>query len=672
MNRNGRPAARILAVLVALLTAGAAWFLAAPAASAHALVVSSDPAAGTSLTQLPKAVTVTFSEQIVPRLSALTVVDSARRVVNKSPSHPVKGNPLQLTVPLPTLLGGVYTVRWNTVSSDDGHASSGSFTFGVGPLAYAAMSGPAPALVSAPNSASAAGVAGSWLFDAGLGLLVGGCWIALYGYPTGQRRTLILALGGSGVLLAGLAVTGWAQARSDHIPVGELAATSLGLGLIAQAVPGAAAAGSTALALRLKARRSASRIALTAALALAGAATGAHVLTTHAASGRNADFQLLLQWMHVAAFATWIGGLAALLVTLGSGANPQKGAAVRRFSKVAGYALAALIFSGGLRALDEVGAWSSLWHTLFGRLVLVKIALVGALAALGAYNRYRSVPVANVRISGLRRVGGVEIGLAALALVAAATLSSSLPPALVQAAAAQPAPPHLTANGSAGGLRASLEVSPGYPGPNRFTLHAYDTASGRAVRTGPVTLSFRLPARPDVAATTLDLIPQPDGSLTAIGDQLALTGQWRVTAALDLPKGRTDVPFTVACTISPQQILQMTMGRMTMIYGIRLAGGRQLEAYLTPGRPGNDTLHVIFTDQRDAGIVLSGAPNLTVRRDGSPAARSLAMHDVNAIALTRNNYYGAASFDSGRWDFHLSALTADGVPLAADFALTVS
>ncbi|HLK43956.1 MAG TPA: copper resistance protein CopC [Thermoleophilia bacterium] len=667
--RRHRAATRIVALLGALLTAGAVWFVTAPAASAHALVVSSDPSAGQSLTELPKAVTVTFSEEIVPKLSGLQVVDSKGHVVNSGPSHIVKGNALQLTVPLSTLRDGVYTVQWHTVSSDDGHHSSGTFTFGVGPVAYAAMSGPVPALVSAPSSASPAIVTGTWIFDTGLGLLVGGCWIALFGYPASGRRTLLLALGGGGTLLAGLAVSGWAQASSDHIGLGELVSTSLGLGLIAQAIPGAAAAACVAVALRLsKGRR---RAALGAGLLLAAAATAGHVLTTHAASGTNADFEILSQWLHVAAFATWIGGLAALLLTLGTEASPEKSAAVRRFSKVAGYSLAALLLSGVVRALDEVGAWTALGNTLFGRLVLVKVGLAAVLTALGAYNRYRSVPATVSSLKPLRRVGAAELGLAAVALVAAATLSSSLPPSLALAAAKVPAPPHVTVNASAAGVRASLEVSPGYPGTNRFTLRAYDTASGHALTT-PVTLTFSMPSRPDVAPTTLDLVPTTDGSLTAIGDDMDLTGQWAVKADLALPKGQKDVPFKVACTVSPQQIEEMTMGRMVMLYGIQLAGGRQLEAYLTPARPGKNTLHVLFTDQRNAAIAMAGPPTIAVHRDGSTATRTISMRDVVPMPITRNNYYGDATFTQGRWDFHLTAQTADGTRLSTDFTLTIS
>jgi copper transport protein len=670
--RRQARASRLAAALTVVLLAGAAWFAAAPAASAHALVVASDPAPGATLTRLPKAVTVTFSEKIVPLFSTLRVTNSAGRAVGTGKAHLVPGDELEFAIGLPALLDGVYTVSWTAVSSDDGHASSGSFTFGVGRLAYAASGGPAPALVSTPDALSPGIVAGRWIFDTGLGLLVGGCWIALYGFPPGTRRTLFLALGGAGATLAGLAVTGWAQASTDHVALGELASTSLGLGLLVQAVPSAAAWVCMGVALAPQLRDAQRRTALTAALVCAAAAIAAHVLTTHAAASRHPDLEIAADWIHVAGFATWIGGLAALLLTLGTETSPAKAAAVRRFSQSAALALAVLFLGGVVRALDEVAAWSALVSTLFGRLVLAKVALLACLVALGARNRYRSVPAAASSLGALRRTGAAELGVAALAVLAAAALSSSLPPALVRAVALQPAAPHVLVHGSGPGVRATMDVGPGYPGENVFTLRVYDAATGRAVNPG-ATLTFSLPARPDVSVSTLDLSAAIDGSLAATGPGLSLTGQWSVTADLTLATGRVEIPFTVPCVLSPGQIEQMTMGRMVMVYGVQLAGGRQLEAYLTPGRAGANALHVVFTDQRNGRVAMSGVPSVTVHRDGQPGTRHpLAMLRIGTSPLTAGDFYAATEFTRGKWDFDLTAHAADGTRLNADFSLTVS
>ena len=753
-------AARLVATLVTLLlTVGALWFAAAPAAQAHALLVSSSPAAESALSQMPRQVVVTFSENVEPRLSSLQVLDSSGRVVS-GPVHPASGS--ALTASLPPLLGGVYTVRWRSVSSDDGHVTSGSFTFGVGPLAYAAMSGPAPELLSVPNTASAPVVAGIWIFDAGLGLLAGGCWIAAFGFPRGTRRPLILALSGAVTLVAGLITIGWSQAAADHIDVAELASTSLGLGLLVQLIPALAAAACTGAALLLPVNDRKRRPLLTAplipasegtrrrllaallipasdskrrppastgaalllpvsdgkrrppiaaplipasegkrrpflaallipasdgkrrplviaALILAATTAAGHVLTTHAASGPHATAELMLQWLHVASFATWIGGLAALLLALGTEPSEDKAAAVRRFSRVAGCSLAVLCLSGVLRALAEVAAWHSLLNTLFGQLVLLKVGLLAVLTALGAYNRFRVVPITALR--KLRRVGSIELGVASLALIAAATLSSSLPPALAAATPAPAPPPRVLVSGTANGVRAELEVSPDYVGPNRFTLRLYDATSKRALSADThrsARLVFSPVARPTSAspATTISLAPSPDGSYAAVGDdQLSSIGRWNITADVEVTgqESALAIPLSLTCVPSPDQLEEMTMGRMSMAYGIQLSGGLQLDAYLTPGHAGPDALHVAFTDQRNAPIPLGGPPVVTFRSDApNGPARQLPMRPLGSSLLDQGQYFGAAVFAAGRWDFHVAALDTNGKALTADFVLSVT
>lgn len=68
-------AARRLGVAVAAL-AGLWLFLLTPAAGAHALLVTSSPAANSPLSQSPHQLLLTFSEAVDPRLSFVSVMDS--------------------------------------------------------------------------------------------------------------------------------------------------------------------------------------------------------------------------------------------------------------------------------------------------------------------------------------------------------------------------------------------------------------------------------------------------------------------------------------------------------------------------------------------------------------------------------------------------------------------
>ena len=88
---GGSPRSRLLAGL---------WLLATgPAAAAHGVLQSSEPAGGSSLERAPAAVTLRFSERPDPRLSTVRVLDSGGRVVAGGPAQPVAGRPLELSGP---------------------------------------------------------------------------------------------------------------------------------------------------------------------------------------------------------------------------------------------------------------------------------------------------------------------------------------------------------------------------------------------------------------------------------------------------------------------------------------------------------------------------------------------------------------------------------------------
>jgi methionine-rich copper-binding protein CopC/putative copper export protein len=645
----------------------AAFLLVLPSpARAHALVVRSNPAAGASLTQVPRTLTITFSEAPEPGASSIRVLDASGGLASRGPARPVPSDRLQLAVSLGPLLNGVYTVRWKTISTDDGHASAGSFTFGVGPSAYASSAGPAPALAAAPASAGPAIVAGHWIFYVGLGLLVGGAWVSLFALGAGSRRLLMLTLGGALVMVAGLALYGIAQALADGTRPAELPSTSLGLGLVAQAVPGLAAAAAVEVALCGRGRLR--RAALGLATLLAAVTMLVHVLTTHAAAGRLAWVMVAAQWAHLSAFAAWIGGLAALLVALGGRPSQRKAAAVRRFSQVAAASFVVVGLTGLVRAQDEVAAWSALVATLFGQLVLVKVGLLAVLAALGAANRFRSVPAAERSLGGLRRIGRLEVGVGAVVVAASAILTSLVPPALVASAPRQPPPPRLVVEGRAPGARARLEVSPAYPGLNRFTLRVDDPRTGRALA-GQASLRFRMPARPELGDSTLALRRGADGSHAGAGPNLSLIGLWSVSAVLRRAPAPVEVPLQVSCRPSPQQLQQMTMGRMLMVHGLPLANGWQLEAYLNPGRAGRTTVHLVFSDQRGGPVEVSELPVATARQ--GHALRTIRLQRLAYGSPTPNQFYGPATLAAGRVDFQVRAVAADGRAVSASFTVNV-
>jgi LPXTG-motif cell wall-anchored protein len=130
-------------------------------ASAHAKLVSSDPAAGTKLTQAPTKVTLVFSEEISDKAteSFFNVTDEAGATVGSGKLDSADLDHKTLSGALKSGLGdGIYTVKWQTITPDDNGKSDGSFTFGVNKDPGAQpTAAPEPTEALEPTAAPAAG-----------------------------------------------------------------------------------------------------------------------------------------------------------------------------------------------------------------------------------------------------------------------------------------------------------------------------------------------------------------------------------------------------------------------------------------------------------------------------------------------------------------------------------
>ena len=103
-------------------------------ASAHAELVSSDPAAGSKLTTAPAKVTLVFDQEISDQSteSLFSVTNQAGAAVGSGKLDTTDLDHKTLSGTLNTGLGdGIYTVKWQTITTDDNGKSEGSFSFGV-------------------------------------------------------------------------------------------------------------------------------------------------------------------------------------------------------------------------------------------------------------------------------------------------------------------------------------------------------------------------------------------------------------------------------------------------------------------------------------------------------------------------------------------------------------
>ena len=103
-------------------------------ASAHAALVKSSPARGTTLLQHPQRVELVFSERLEPAYSTVEVVDAANQPVDLRDGSLSPADSRWLTVSLPPLTAGKYTVRFRVLSVD-GHVVQSEFPFTIAPRA---------------------------------------------------------------------------------------------------------------------------------------------------------------------------------------------------------------------------------------------------------------------------------------------------------------------------------------------------------------------------------------------------------------------------------------------------------------------------------------------------------------------------------------------------------
>jgi hypothetical protein len=394
----------------------------------------------------------------------------------------------------------------------------------------------------------------------------------------------------------------------------------------------------------------------TLALSVAG-----EVQTSHAAATvLHRWFALLVLSVHLSAAGLWIGGLAAMLVMVSVLDEYGRSRLARRYSTAAGVMIVLVALTGTQRAYAEVGSWSALFHTTFGRWVLLKIVLFLALAALGAVNRFRNVPAAQASARGLLRIGTIELVIATVVIVATGYLQNLAPSASATAAAA-PKPLVIEGNDAGTTTRVKLEVSPGYPGFNEFKASIVDYDTKKPVPATAVSMTFRLPARPDVAQSTLSLKHGTAEVWTGNGANLALPGTWSVTMLVQEPTTSVEVPFTVKTKATPQTITKSVAPGQPTLYTIHVSGDRAIQVYSDSQRSGLYEVHVTYFDPSGAELPIDVA-HVRANKVGSKTLQNLPTRRLDKLG----HYVSDIVSNGGQYHIDTDATTSDGAVISGN------
>ena len=131
--------------------------IAAATALGHAALESSDPAAGATIPS-PYTVTATFDDALTSNGSSIVIqAASGAQVATGTVSAT---DDKTMTVTLPHVTDGQYTVLWTAVTADDNGVTRGTYTFTVGapvPAGSVAAETPAPSATGGSTSGTSGG-----------------------------------------------------------------------------------------------------------------------------------------------------------------------------------------------------------------------------------------------------------------------------------------------------------------------------------------------------------------------------------------------------------------------------------------------------------------------------------------------------------------------------------
>jgi copper transport protein len=621
--RSGSVVARVLALLTLVLVGNTAW---ATMASAHASVSSTSPEAGSTLPQSPTAVSITFDQGVTVPSGAVRILNqNAERIGVQKPRIGSKtGDPNTVSVAVPKLSEGAYVVSWRAVS-EDGHPIRGAFTFRVGSSGdQAAVAKLARELLTNGNTDPAVSFTmaiARVLSFASMMLLLGGvAYVLLFRTPSlGDNRKVAKILTGAAIVagLSGL----WSVVFFGPFVAGEsfgglqdgtllddTISSSIGRSMLLRTVALVVLGFVT-----LRSLSSPARTALTpqgklgvtsvdsaALLGLSIIVLGLSTTIGHGATGRWRVVGAVATGLHIAAASTWIGLLVLVLAatshadishadthtggTSGPSFNTPPPAissanagpttqtvvsSIERFSTVAFWSVVALVFSGTLNGLRQIGSTQGITATTYGRLLLIKIAMVVAVLVLGGLSR-RSLgqrraaiaeransasPEPTVQSNGspstalagsrlppalvaIRKRMAIESILAIAVVVVTALLVNSPPPVEVLGK-----PVTVTMRGTT--FLLDTTVAPAQAGTNRLHFYAL-TPEGQTQIVAAMTVTAALPAS-DIAPIDLKVVRAGPNHFQALKADLPVKGAWRFTVDVQLD---TFTAESVAATVT--------------------------------------------------------------------------------------------------------------------------
>ena len=431
---------------------------------AHAHLVASSPRVGERLASPPRVIQLMFSEILIAGISRFVLTGPLGDTIKLTPAVPDSmGSHTIAARPQGHLTAGVYKVHW-VAAGRDGHPMRGTFSFTIAessPSAPLAVNGDSTvsrspgepsalirdsAVTVSPANAVAPGLPmtiARWLGFLALFSVIGA---VAFRFAILERIARLFAADDPFIHIASVGAAtyglfaavaliiatviklyGESLAMRDVPPETIVFATGWGWAWLAQML--ACAVAVVAFAIAVRGARTGWLLGALAAIVLVvtPAATG------HAIGSDEAVFAVPIDVVHVLAGSTWLGTLAVILIVgIGAAAKTpgtvplgaRVAAMIRVFSPMALICGATIVATGVAASLLHLEPLSALWTSWYGKVLIVKLAMVALLFAVGAWNWRRVKPSlgGDEGVKALRFSARVELSVAAAVLMVTAFL----------------------------------------------------------------------------------------------------------------------------------------------------------------------------------------------------------------------------------------------------------
>jgi len=531
-------------LIVAATVASLAW---GSPVSAHGQLDSSSPAPSAVLETAPSEISLDFNEPVTPVARSIEIYnqDGQRIVLGEALLSPDDPSVL-IAKDVPAIPNGLYVVAWRAVSND-GHAIEGAYSFQIGASAPIVATSDLIANVLSGQD----GPRGlSWLMGVAkflgfLGLcLVLGCLAMLAGGSISSRRVIsfvgvgwIFAAVGALVLFIAQGPYTIAGTWSDLFDTSlwsDVYATRLGKALVVRELL------LLSLLVLIWSLRGNFARSLTSWWRSTTLLVGVGIVLTFSASGHPsasslAGIAVFVDALHFSSVILWVGGLIVVACG-GVMRSVHADVVVRRFSRMATFAIPTAVLTGLWQTWHLVPAISDITQTTWGKALLIKTCFVIAAVTLGGFARWL---VQRGEGNSIHRIIVVEFLIATVVLgVTAGMLAKS--PEVTEANAV------FSTQLVEGGTIVGIAVTPGRVGNNEIHV-TISTPSGTLSPVEGVTMRLTLPGSevPTITAAVSELGPNH-----FVGALSILTaGTWTLEILVQ-PDPSTSTRYTTEVPIS--------------------------------------------------------------------------------------------------------------------------